>query len=263
MAIPTKFWRGSIELTSETLTVSVPDATVGRKLLCFASSRFTNGSQSIPANWTSLGWWNESGNAAGSYLLEKAADGNDDITFDNWTSGARLVAAIIVELDEVDGTTAFDSLVLRSDTANEGYSQSIVSPTGAPVITQQPGITVALLGVKDSQDFSSQTQPNSLVGVTAPVGYSGEQGAKLGNANKPLAAIAFREYSATGSITEQEWTNSVNVSDWCFGGSISFPYAAAPTGTNIKLGDVEITEVYIGDVPITACYLGDVKIFGP
>lgn len=265
MALPTKFWKGNNQngnVAPYYVTIAIPDATPGATLVAFLVDRF--GQQLVPVipvpNWTLTYTFNHLSPANHiGWSFEKVANGSDDFIFD--PGGDRASSAIVVELPT---GASLDSVSIPAGTQNGWYTASTFADTGTGTPSAQPGIAIALLGIKDTQDWVGDNVENSVKGIAITNGFSVIEGSVFGGLpNLPISVLSFLEYSDLSAI-EARWTNTVNVSDYVMGGLLLYTYGATqPEGTNIFIGDQEVTEVYIGDQKITAAYIGDQKIFGP
>lgn len=251
MAIYSKFWRGNNGvLTTNTLTVAVPDATPGKKLVALLQSRF-GGNDAYTYNWPNARIYQSGSGNTSCMSVEKVADGNDDLTF-NTNGNNRSISILIVQLDQVDPDVISDFSYGSHGTA-QGWASRNYAQTGSSTQAED-GVAIALLSPRDTQDWATTGGSDNGTQISIDGPYTDALYSYLQAGNSVLTGMAFQEYTA-GTIAEQQWDTSLNVTDMVFGGALYFPLAAggAPESiyqegyvTDIRLGSAQCTEVYKG-----------------
>lgn len=210
------------------------EAVSGRKLAAIMVGRF--GSERVLSGHTG---WDITNTIVGDgheiVILERIATANASDNFYAEYDAQRNIALIVVELENADANLGNVGI------SGSWNTSSITAATGAVTPTKNPGIAIAILGVKDRQDWQNTGGANSTSGLSVTGSYSDMEVSSGAVANGPLVAIASKSYSTLAEIASATWSNIVNVSDYCFGGVVCFSRIAGDADTAIPKGSIRFT----------------------
>ena len=222
-------------VTSITVEVNtLGPATAGNRLLAAFNYRVGGtATLSTVTGWDTVGDYVDGDNRV--VLYERIATGTSG---DNITCGgdlSRYMALHVVEIAGLKTTGSYDQKNTDPGGTN-GWTGTAVTDcdTGGITPTAAPGIAIAIIAVKDRQNWYSggddSTASSSING-----GFTGYIAEHESSANCPSVGFAFLNYSDTSAIPSATWT-SIDTGSTVFGGIVCYEEQTTATQPTVDAG---------------------------